>query len=133
MRVSDALDKYLRDAQTVGLHSRKIWKPIEGRAQGTARQLTEVIDTTEVDSEVSRDRQMVDISAKLDVVAAFDPGEVVCDLMALLNALDKRERLTSEEGEARDVHRYVTATRGTREVIQQPATRILVMEIVDFV
>src|SRR6476469_1291568 len=76
---------------------------------------------------------MVDIGAKLDVVTALDPGEVVSNLVTLFHALNEGEWFASEEREARDVYRYVTATRGTREVIQQPATRILVMEIVDFV
>src|SRR5438067_1950598 len=73
---------------------------------------------------------MVHVSAKLHAVAPFIPGEVVGVLVALLHAIDKRERLASEEGKARDINGNVSASRSLREVVEQTAACVLEAELV---
>src|SRR6185312_13576114 len=92
-----------------------------------------VVDSAEVHGEISRDRQMVVVSAELDIVVTLYPGEVITELMPLLHPVHKRERLTPKKGKAGNVYRHISAARSARKVVEQSATRILVAQIINLV
>src|SRR5947209_10553950 len=133
MRVTDALNKDLRNAQSVCLHRGEVREGGKGRTDLGAAQLAKVIDATEVYGEVRRYRQMIHIAAKFEAVAAFDERKVVAYLVALLYTIHKRERLAAKEGKTRNVDGHITATRTAREVIQESTARVLITRLVDFV
>src|SRR6202000_2354046 len=105
MRITHALNEYLRNAQTIRLHGAEVRQSHAGwEAQLVCRQFAEVVDAAKIPREVSGNRQMVEVAAELKAVPPFDDGKVVGDLVTLLYAVDKRERLAPEEGKARNVH-----------------------------
>src|SRR5689334_5426957 len=74
---------------------------------------------------------MVHVGPELEAVVAFDDGKIVADLVPLLHAVHKRERLAPEKCYAGNVHGHVSAARRAGEVIKQSAPRILVAQFVD--
>ena len=66
-------------------------------------------------------------------MCALDKGEVVGGLVALLDALHERKRLTPKECEARNIHRHVASPSTSREAVEQAAASILEAKFVDLV
>ena len=59
--------------------------------------------------------------------------KVVRGLVALLGPIHEGERLTSKEGEARDVDGHVASTRCAREAIEQSAAGKLEAEFIHLI
>src|SRR5580704_8522911 len=138
MRIPDSLNEIAGKACAISLHSRKIGKRVvrnwRDKAQTGRTERTEVIDSAVVHSKCCRGRNVIEVHAKLRVVSAHGPGEIVDHLIALLGALNVGVRLAAEIGKTRNVYRRVRAAWDGRviEVRQTPA-RVLDPELVHLV
>src|SRR5581483_5507496 len=133
MRIANALNEHLRNAQSIGLYRGEVRKAAKGRAELGASQLREVVNSAKVHREVRDHGTIGQVAAEFEAVTAFDDGEVIATLAAFLHSLNERERLAPKERESWNVDGDIAAARRRRKVVQQPAARKFVTRFIDLV
>ena len=138
MRIPHTLYEIGRNSRPISLYRTERGKRIarwrrNGRIVESQALLTEVVNPAKVHRKIGHDRDEITIYAKLDSVRTLHPCEVVGELVALFSALDERKWFAAEKREAGNVHRHVAASRGPREVVEQPPPGVLETQLVDLV
>ena len=111
--VADALDKRLRNAETIRLDRREPGKTDQRRRNIGAVQRTEAVVAAAVELPLQNiDRDIAKVDPCLERVRAVGIGEVVLQLVLVFDAVDDRERRLAEVREAGNVHRSVRAAGG---------------------
>src|SRR5581483_875812 len=134
-RVAGALNQSARYAETIGLDGGEARETSGAgwEAESVGTQAAEGINAAVVDRECGVHRDVVHVGAELEVVPPVSDREVVGELVALFDALDKRVGFTAEVSEAGDVDGDVRSSGRTRVEILQSATGVLEPEFINLI
>src|SRR5690348_12694922 len=137
MRIAYALNESSGNAESIGLNRSEV-RHIDGVEAGDADggwqtklpggDAAEVVNAAEVDCEVRRERQEIDVGSVFERVLALGEREIVGELVTLFSAANVAERFAAEKRNARHIHGNVVASRRARVVVPQRAPGIIELE-----
>src|SRR6266568_6815355 len=122
---ADTLNEILRKAQSIRLYSSDPWA-VQRLALGEESagvQRAEIVNAAIIQLKDlvggRTDQDVIGVLAKFESVLSLDPGQVIDDLVALLDAVHRRKRFPAEECRSRNVDPNVASTWQLRKTVFQ--------------